>query len=162
MPRLGLLLHFGLTFAGAVLLSGCYTTQQSIGTATFGQTYQSCVRQNTTSFTCLRNSPNFANFTDAEKALVAYMIVIEEKHSRGEITTAEAEAMMMQYAAQARATGAASERAQAAELSAALGTMAQGLNTMAAAQSAASPPPPVMPIQTRCWRSGMYVNCSSY
>jgi hypothetical protein len=150
----------------SVLLSGCYTTQQSIGTSTMRQSYSACMAQNNTSFKCLRNSPNFASFTQAEKEMIAFMLVIEEKYTRGEITKAEAEYVMAQYMNRATAIGAASERAQAAEMSAALNNLSQNLNAAAAAQAAARPPAPAMstpmPVQTRCWRNGMYVNCTTY
>ena len=146
------------------LLAGCYTTQNSIGTATFQQSRDTCSIRNSNVFKCLRTSPDFVNFTQAEKEMIAYMIVIDEKRLRGEITRAEADLIAAQYMSRAIALGAASERAQAAEVSAALNNLSQNLNAAAAAQAEArrSIPSIPSPVQTRCWRSGMYVNCTSY
>lgn len=152
------------------LLSGCNTTQQSVGTSPFKQAIDECapLEKTDAELACMRNHPEFSRFTDAEKQIVAYLAVIAEKIRRGEISETEGEYLAVQYAAQARSLGNASEQARAQQISSALGKFGQSMSSIAEAEqnrinslNAASRQIP-LPTRTRCWQNGMYVNCTSY
>jgi hypothetical protein len=152
-----------------LFLGGCYTTQQSIGTTPYRAAYSSCsAASDPNVIGCLKNHPNFSQYTQAEKEMVLYGAVIVEKMIRGEMTGAEGELAMAQYAGRAHAASAAAERAAAAETTRALSAVGQSLTAIGDAERTrvntlnAANPPMRMPVQTRCWRNGVYVNCTSY
>ncbi len=116
----------------------------------------------------MKDHPNFNSYTPVEKELVLYGAVIVEKFFRREITPAEAELAIAQYSRRAHAASAAAEQAVAAERTQALSPFGQSLSAIGDAERARvkslndANPPVQMPVQTRCWRNGAYVNCTSY
>jgi hypothetical protein len=153
-------------------LGGCYQTQNSVGTTPFKAAVSDCTDpKHTIKDRCLINHHNYANYTAAEKAMLAYITMVEQKVRSGELTRAEGDFLNARYMQQAKSLSDASEAQQAAAFSAQMNALSANMNNLAASaaiqnqvlinqQQALQPPP--MPTQTRCWRNGYYVNCQSW
>lgn len=153
-------------------LGGCYQTQNSVGTTPFKAAVSDCTDpKHNLKDRCLINHHNYANYTAAEKAMLAYITMVEQKVRSGELSRAEGDFLNARYMQQAKSLSDASEAQQAAAFSAQMNALSANMNNLAAAtaiqnqaianqQRALQPPP--MPTQTRCWRNGYYVNCQSW
>ncbi len=157
-----------LLFLGSIFLVGaCSQTSQSVGTSFYQSAVVACTSEKLIEDSrCFSHHPSYPSFTQAEKALVAFIELTNSRIARNEITTEQGQFLIAEYYYRAKAVGDESERQQAAAQAAALNATAASLNATAAAMAAARPaysaPPPPMPVQTRCYKTGMYVNCSSY
>lgn len=152
-----------------VIVGGCSQTSQSVGTSFYQSAVVACTSDKLISDPrCFSHHPSYSSFTAAEKALVAFIELTNSRIARNEITTEQGQYLIAEYYYRAKAVGDESERQQAAAQAAALNATAASLNATAATLAAArpqpvyAPPPPPMPVQTRCYKTGMYVNCTSY
>lgn len=158
----------------ALILGGCFQTQHTVGTSSFSQALKQCnAKYNNDSqrAKCLTQHPSYASFTNAERAIIAYAALLDQKYRSGQISKEEADFLAAQYVQQAYTLSNAAEAQQRAAFQSQMNALSANMNNLAAAtalqnqaiinqqqQSLMN----TMPTQTRCWRNGYYVNCQSW
>jgi polyhydroxyalkanoate synthesis regulator phasin len=139
----------GVAFV-SIVLGGCHTTSQSVGTSGFQAALVAC-KGTPNEIACVKSHQNSANYTTAEWQLLAFTSMINEKVARGQITQSEGDYLVASAVNDAKATSDKAEAAQRRD-------MGDRLQRSAAALRSINP----SPVQTSCMTTGAMTNCTTY
>lgn len=154
--------HAPIAMLIATLLAGC----QSAGDRAFLQANADCTApgDNRSSIECVKNHPNFAQFSPDAQRYVHYSAAVHEQRRAGKLTMNEADMLTSEYIAGINRDRASVAAAQSQAASAAMAQAGAALMIAGAPRPASvyRPPPTPMFRQTNCNAMGNSLSCTTF